>query len=410
MNDQSKTKDALIAELQALRQQVARLESQLETPSVPSSISPRDQVDLSPASPESIGPLGGFTQDLRTGAITWSPGMFVITGLDPRGFSGDLRAISEQIVHPDDLAIVHAQTARMIAERQTWPIEFRIVRHDGEVRLLRSGTQFVLDEEGVPVEVYGVHFDITEQRRLADEVQTSAHRYRFLAEHIHDVIWTMDCSMRFTYISPSVERLLGYVPGDILQRALTELLFPDILAEVTGELVAIEDALATRDCAPAQQRLVLPLHHKQGYGIWVEVVTSPLCDESGNCVGILGVARDITERREVELALRESQEQFALFMEYLPGAVFIKDSEGHLKFCNRNFAMAAGTTPDQILGKRSEEYMEPEAAAAFIEENRSVLQENRVCRYEHAFPAPDGLSYWLTIKFPIPRGDRTPLL
>ena len=119
---------------------------------------------------------------------------------------------------------------------------------------------------------------------------------------------------------------------------------------------------------------------------------------------------DITERKQMLQQLQESEQRFKLFMEHLPGAVFIKDKDGRMVYCNQAYAATINTTPEELLGRTSDSDMPPELAAQFREENRKILEDNQVLTEEHTFPGPDGPTYWLTIKFPIQREGKPSLL
>ena len=147
--------------------------------------------------------------------------------------------------------------------------------------------------------------DVTAQRRIEHILRDSENRYRLLAENISDVIWMLDLRTdQFTYVSPSVERLLGYVVEEIMQLPFTAVLTPDSLTIV---MAAVAEAQNDADSlAPLiGKRLELEQVHKDGSTVWTEVMVSSLHSETGELVGALGVTRDVTERRQQEAAIRE---------------------------------------------------------------------------------------------------------
>ena len=134
------------------------------------------------------------------------------------------------------------------------------------------------------------------------ELQASELRYRLLAENVTDTIWTMSLEpLQFTYVSPSVRRLRGYTVEEAMAIPLEETLAPESLARVVKLL---GDALA-REAAggnePNRSETVeVQQYHKDGSLCWVEVTTSFLRDANGRAVGLLGVSRDIAERKQAE--------------------------------------------------------------------------------------------------------------
>ena len=128
----------------------------------------------------------------------------------------------------------------------------------------------------------------------------SEQKYRLLAENIQDVIWMMDMNFAFTYVSPSVERLQGWSPNEYLALPLNEIMTPASLNKVIGEF-NLQVELGQKSGSYARTcTLELELLHKSNSSVWAEVTASFLLGESGYPIGMLGVTRDITERRRAD--------------------------------------------------------------------------------------------------------------
>jgi PAS domain S-box-containing protein len=138
--------------------------------------------------------------------------------------------------------------------------------------------------------------------RSFKELRKSEQRYRLLADNISDVIWTLDLAQsRFTFFSPSVERILGFTPREMLQRDLPDILTPDsyeLAKEVITEELVREKSPGTD---PYRSRtLELEQYRQDGSKIWLEVTASFLRSQSGEVVAVLGASRDISERKQAE--------------------------------------------------------------------------------------------------------------
>jgi PAS domain S-box-containing protein len=143
------------------------------------------------------------------------------------------------------------------------------------------------------------------QRRLesyTDELEASEERYRLLAENITDTIWTMDlATLRFTYVSPSVEKLRGYTSREATELSLAETLTPASLEKATQILVEELELEKDPTVNPNRHRTIeVEQCRKDGTCAWTEITTSFLREDKGNAVGILGLSRDITERKNAE--------------------------------------------------------------------------------------------------------------
>jgi PAS domain S-box-containing protein len=133
-------------------------------------------------------------------------------------------------------------------------------------------------------------------------IKESEERYRLLATSVMDVIWTLDInSLRFSYVSPSVERMQGFTPEEILQLPLNKILVPDSF-EKAKEIIAEELKIEKAGGADLIRSRTLELKEycKDGSIIWIEVTASLLRNDKGEVVSILGVTRDISERKFAE--------------------------------------------------------------------------------------------------------------
>jgi PAS domain S-box-containing protein len=142
--------------------------------------------------------------------------------------------------------------------------------------------------------------DLTERRRMEEALRISENRYCLLAENVTDIIWTMDMNQRFTFLTPSVTRVLGYDVEELMAKGLEELLSPAsyklAMKTLTEELAV--DGMAQID--PYRSRVLeLELNCKDGSTVWVETKMTFLRDPKGRAIEILGVARDITDRKRV---------------------------------------------------------------------------------------------------------------
>ena len=143
-----------------------------------------------------------------------------------------------------------------------------------------------------------------DRTRALEELRHSEERHRLLADNATDVIWTLDLTGRYTYLSPSCARILGYTPEELLQAPLEANLTPES-ARVTREAFQnIANALAAGHPAKGFRGELQALR-KDGSTVWTEIATSVLRNAEGVGIGVLGIMRDINERKTAEQALHQ---------------------------------------------------------------------------------------------------------
>jgi PAS domain S-box-containing protein len=216
----------------------------------------------------------------------------------------------ELYVNPEDRKRWLALLER---ERIVKNFEAQFRRYDGTVIWVRNGAKVIHDEEGHLLYFEGRLEDITEYRRMEEELRESERRYRLLAENVTDIIWTMDLNLRLTYVSPSVTLALGYSAEEVMNLGVEKILTPTSLQIA---IKTLEEELSEENAGrrkPFRSRTMeLEFIRKDGAMIWTETKANLLYGSDGRPIGILGVTRDITERKKLEMQFLQAQKMEAL--------------------------------------------------------------------------------------------------
>lgn len=209
-----------------------------------------------------------------------------------------------------------------------------------------------------------------EHREATAALRASEEMYRNMAESMNDVLWTTGMDLKTTYVSPSIEKVLGFTPEEHLNRPIEEQLTAESL-----RIAALRwaDELA-HDSERDPERITLmdlDFYHKDGSVRTMEMQISMIRDGDGDPAGLQGVSRDVTERKRIEDALQESEERFRKIAETANDAIIMIDSAGRIKYWNPAAERIFGYTQDETLGEEIAPLLSlPESREKYVEEVR----------------------------------------
>ncbi len=208
---------------------------------------------------------------------------------------------------------------------------------DNEIRLVtRAGAERIVVANTNPVkigeELYAITTmqDITERKQAEKALAESEARYRLIAENTADVIWVLDPTAgKFTYVSPSVEKLRGYPPEEVRAQPMEQALTPESLKRVHESMKKNLLSFIAQGSGTLSFVNEVDQPRKDGTIVQTEVTTTYLYNEQGR-VEIVGVSRDISERKRAEERLRASEAKFKAVFDNAPVGISLLDGERNL--------------------------------------------------------------------------------
>ncbi len=258
-------------------------------------------------------------------AYLWDPGTGTFLWMNPFGcaFHGktleQIKALSpleaKTLIHPDDLP--HVEGPRQVMQREfprgRWstfiPVEVRRRAPDGTFGWFLTWETLV-EREGSPGPVVlAFSQDISQRKRVEAALAERDSNLKVILDNMSDVIWVCDLRMRFTFVTPSVQLLLGYTPEEVIGMGPSVTLPPESLQIVSQALIEELAREAAQPGTGGRRRLHIEQNRREGGTVWTEVITSFLRDENGQVVAVAGVTRDYTLRREAELLERRLREE-----------------------------------------------------------------------------------------------------
>ncbi|MFY9399569.1 MAG: PAS domain S-box protein [Desulfomonilia bacterium] len=277
-----------------------------------------------------------------------------------------------------------------------------ITTKSGDLRILEYKNSLIRDGSGNPVSVRGSVRDITERIHALKAQRRSEELYRLLTENMHDVIWVIDTSLNYLYISPSVERLRGYTVQEAMNQSLKQFVTPESYRRIMAALAEeLERERKGEKTDPYRSRSVeVEIIRKDGSKIWCEVTASFLRDETGAATRILGCTRDITARRKAEESLRESEERFRTMAQASHVVFWMSEPwpKGQPIYISPSFERIFGYSHEELHRNPTIwfDHIHPEDQARVNEIVRG--KGNQAHDYECRVIRPDGTLRWVRIR------------
>jgi PAS domain S-box-containing protein len=196
------------------------------------------------------------------------------------------------------------------------------------------------------------------------ELIESESKYRLLAENSGDVIFVLDKEMKYTYVSPAIKSLRGYEVEEVMDHTLMQVLTPNsylLAMEVINDFFfnhSIQDGNIE-----LEKTIELEMTCKDGSTIWTEVKGKLILDENGQSSGIVGVTRDISQRRKATSELRK----LSRAVEQSPNSIVITGIDGTIEYANPITFKLTGYTPEELIGKNPRIFSTGETSKAEYE-------------------------------------------
>lgn len=226
-----------------------------------------------------------------------------IVELDPARIKDDASALFS-LIHPEDIAALQQAIARSSATLQPWSWEGRLITPSGEQKWIQSIAQPEPQASG-DILWDGLILDISDRIQANERLQESEEKYRNLVENANDIIYTLSAEGIFTYVSSNWTEILGHAVHEVVNRPFAPFVHPDDIPKCFEFL----NQLLTSGLKAGG--IEYRVRHKNGEWRWHTSNASPQWDKNGAIVSILGIAHDITDRKETEDLLQRSNAQLA---------------------------------------------------------------------------------------------------
>jgi PAS domain S-box-containing protein len=337
---------------------------------------------------------GLYIYDLEEGANTFiNPAYTRITGYTLQ----DLRSVKGPrffaLFHPEDQVRVaaHMESIRHAADNDIHEIEYRFkTANNGWIWCLSRDTVFERSDDGTVRQMLGTFLDITGRKRMEDALRESERRYRELVDNANSSIlrWKKDGTI--TFFNEYALELFGYSADEVVGKHVN-MIVPD--KETTGG----DLSQLAQEIVDHPENYISNINEnicRDGSRIWMAWTNRPLFDNQGMVSEILAVGMDVTERKQVEKALRESEERLRLFIDHAPASLAMLDREMRYLSVSRRWRSDYKLGNRDLIGVSHYEVF-PEIPEHWRAVHRRALAGEIVQAESDRFQRADGSVQWL---------------
>jgi len=250
--------------------------------------------------------------------------------------------VLQTLMHPDDLVAfgTHLQYLMAIQDGDVLEFEYRMRRKDGTWCWLYSrDTLFLRTSEGVPQQILGTAVDIT-GRKLAEQQIYFQSR---LLDTVEQAVIAIDATSRIIYWNRYAETLYGWTQSEVMGRSAV-FLVPESDRLEAVQVISYLQSVGSWTGEVTMQR-------KDGTTFTALLVNSPIYDEQGNWIGTVGISSDITERKQIEAALRQSEQRYRAIVEDQVELISRFQADSTVTFVNEAYCRYFGLTQAEVIGK-----------------------------------------------------------
>ncbi|MDT4966449.1 MAG: hypothetical protein QOJ64_1186 [Acidobacteriota bacterium] len=340
---------------------------------------------------QTIAKLGSWEWDVQATKVSWSDELYRIYGLEPQAFEMTYEA-SLTYVHPDDRELVKSSITNTHHDRVHPTFEYRIIRPDGAIRVLQASGRVTEDDSGRIINMVGTVLDITERKQLENTLRQERVFLRTVIDNIPDSVYVKDMACRKVVANLAEVRISG-------MQSEAEVLGKDdfqIHPRELAEKFFADDQLVLQTGKPVVNREEYVLD-SQGQKNWLLTTKIPLRDEFGQITGLIGLGRDITDRKQIENALRHSEEKYRELIENANDIIYTVDLSGAFTSMNRAGERLTGYSREEALHMNIADVIRPEDAERVRQRIARNLGGDLQADFELEIFAKDGSSVTMDI-------------
>jgi PAS domain S-box-containing protein len=329
--------------------------------------------------------LGSWDWHLVENYIIWNKNHFQLMGLDPETTEVNYETWRDR-VHPDDLERVEAAIEQTITNHKDYDTEYRVILPDSSIHWIIAKGQAIYDQFGQPLRMLGVIMDITEHKQTEAALRHSEERWQLAVAGSQDGIWDSNLEIFEMYVSPRCLEMTGYTYAEASYEQWMSYIHP----EDYPQLMAIFQAHLNKELEhySCEHRL----RCKDGNYKWFLVRGQAFWDETGKPVRAAGSLTDISDRKQAQIALEESEERFRRAIVDAPLPIILHAEDGAVIKVNHAWTEISGYSAQEIptIADWIKKAFKSEQESVQANINRLYHLKHRVSEGENTILTPSG--------------------
>jgi PAS domain S-box-containing protein len=264
------------------------------------------------------------------------------------GFTPDATVTFENIIqriHPDDREMVEREVRRALEDRADYAGEYRVILPDGTQRWIAARGRMHSDTHGKPDRMLGAAIDITGRKRTEEALQNSEEQFRQFFKNTPDYCYIISTEGNILQINEAALETLGYKREELVGQPLARIYAPESLARMQELFTQWKQSGQIRD-----EEMVIVT--RKGERRVVILNVGAVNDKDGTILHSTSVQTDITERKQSEAALKESEERFRQVAETAGEFIWEVNAEGLYTYVSPTVEKILGYTPEELVGKK----------------------------------------------------------
>ncbi len=328
--------------------------------------------------------VGIWDWDIKSGSIEWSPVMYELFGLGPKKDKASFEAW-DKLLHPEDIEIANKRIEKAIEDHTLLDSEYRILRPDGDICWINALGKASYNKKGNPLWMTGVCLDISERKKNEEAIKNQSERLHLSLSAAKSGTWEWNLITNEYIWSEELWELYGLEPYSCEPSydAWLKTIHPKDRRIVKNTL---NKAKTNRMELNVEWRVFDP----DGTERWLMSRGRPLHDESDHYIGVV---IDITKQKNLEMALKESEERYKLILETANSGVFLLDLKNNIRYINKRMAEMLGYSVQDMVNQNLTKFLdikEQKNISKFMDDWKKGSKRINEFKFLHK----DGKKFW----------------